>query len=389
MDTDSQFKRANSVRLGPGEFVWAAAIVLALLLGPPLALFRLRPFPTAADYRLPYEFSNDYWLVERWLGQASRSHPVVVVGDSVVWGEYAAPGEALPAQLNRVAGAQVFANLGLNGLHPLAMQGLLRHHGRDLRGTRVVLVLNLLWLSSAQHDLRAAAAEDDENGLNHPELLPQFSDVPAACRRPLEDRLETVLHRIVPFPGWVTHLENVSRRELSLALSAGLGSPAAAASPPEPAIDMPHLNLIRALLRPWPLPASQPHSDPLGWQQRGMRQVDIDWPTADESGQLPAFLDAVDLLKSRKNDVFVLVSPFNLHMLGDSSRAGYAALQQEIRRRLTAAGVASCACPAPESEEYADASHPLADGYARLARALYDEPEFRRWVAPVQRSNAQ
>ena len=47
-------------------------------------------FETGADYRIPYTLSKDYWLWQRRLKELPPAS-AVVLGDSVVWGEYVLP----------------------------------------------------------------------------------------------------------------------------------------------------------------------------------------------------------------------------------------------------------------------------------------------------------
>ena len=79
----------------------------------------------------------------------------LVFGDSFVWGQYVEEDQTLTHFLNQEAGRERFVNAGLDGLHPLAMGGLLRHHYAGMRIADVVLHLNLLWMSSPQADLQA------------------------------------------------------------------------------------------------------------------------------------------------------------------------------------------------------------------------------------------
>ena len=54
-----------------------------------------------------------------------------MLGDSVVWGEYVAPDGTLSHFLNQEAEAtNRFVNLGLNGLFPLAQEGLVDYYGK-------------------------------------------------------------------------------------------------------------------------------------------------------------------------------------------------------------------------------------------------------------------
>lgn len=383
--TESQgFRWANAFRFSPREAAWTAVGILALLVAGPCVLWRVLPLRADTDYRVPYELSSDYWHVSLWLREASGSHGVLAVGDSLVWGEYVAPAETLSARLNLLAGPGVFANLGLNGLHPMAMHGLLRHHGRSVRQTNVLLVLNLLWLSSPEHDLRVGGGEDDADRLNHPELMPQFIGTVPGYRPSLERRLTALARRLLPFLHWAENLRALDEHYGARARAPERASLSGGRRPGgrghEPQIHMPGFNPLRALTCAPPQPGAEPHGSPVDWKRRGIREAGIAWPDAGESVQLRGFLSTLDLLRSRGNRVFVLVSPFNPYILQRPSREAYHGLVAQVERRLADAAVPHFSCPAPASEQYADASHPLADGYERVARELYEHAGFREWL---------
>src|SRR5947207_1553612 len=86
---------------------------------------RLNP---ACDYRIPYPLSGDYWLYQ-WRLEQIRPSSVPVLGDSVIWGEYVRPDGTLTHFLNRESGQpDRFVNIGVNGVFPLAMEGLIREY---------------------------------------------------------------------------------------------------------------------------------------------------------------------------------------------------------------------------------------------------------------------
>jgi len=76
-------------------------VICALVL--PRAWKRFEVFQPGPDYRIPYALSKDYWLYERRLDLAARPDRVMVVGDSVVWGEYVRPDGTLTHFLNQHA----------------------------------------------------------------------------------------------------------------------------------------------------------------------------------------------------------------------------------------------------------------------------------------------
>ena len=162
-------------------------------------------FDTGADYRIPYQLSNDYWLFDWRLQKTADTKPIVVLGDSVVWGEYVKSDGTLPHFLSQQAGQpDRFVNAGVNGLFPLALEGLVRHYGTSLRDRKVIVVCNLLWLTSPKADMQAKGAEN----INHASLLPQFSPRIPAYQADTNERLGAVIGRNVAFLGWVNHLQD-------------------------------------------------------------------------------------------------------------------------------------------------------------------------------------
>jgi hypothetical protein len=95
--------------------------------------------------------------------------------------------------------------------------------------------------------------------------------------------------------------------------------------------------------------------------------------------QWAAFQRTVGLLRARGNEVLVLVGPFNEHMLTVDNRVVYQQVRAGIVEWLRAQQVPYVA-PAPlPSELYADASHPLTEGYRLLAEQLFQDGTFQAW----------
>src|SRR2546426_10985506 len=109
----------NEVRLNAGQWLAAAGIIAVVVLLTPRLWTHIERFDTGPDYRIPYDLSKDYWLYSRRMRQVSAPDQIIVLGDSVIWGEYVAPDGTLSHFLNREAGtSERFINGGLNGLFP-------------------------------------------------------------------------------------------------------------------------------------------------------------------------------------------------------------------------------------------------------------------------------
>jgi hypothetical protein len=100
----------------------------------------------------------------------------------------------------------------------------------------------------------------------------------------------------------------------------------------------------------------------------------------EESLQWAAFQRLVTLLQSRGTDVLVLLGPFNEHIMAQENRPAFRRLRDSMAAWFTAQRVI---CVVPEtlpSALYADASHPLTEGYQLLAERLRGDSGFQKWL---------
>jgi hypothetical protein len=318
---------------------------------------RLEPLPDQADYRMPHELGNDYWLYERCAAAAARQADTVLLGDSVVWGEYVTRQETLSHDLNELAGRQRCANLGLDGAHPLALTGLVEHYAGSVTGKNVVLQCNPLWLSSPRADLQDERATD----FNHPRLVPQFVPRLPGYKEDCSPRLGILVEQRVPFSGWTTHLQQAYYDRSGV---------------PDWTLEHPYDNPLRPLTRGLPSADDPLRHVPQPWYKSGISQQDYPWVEPERSLQWHAFQRVVEVLRRRNNRVFVLVGPFNEHLLTSQSRRRYQSVKDTIAAWLRANEIPHLVPELLPSEQYGDASHPLAAGYAELARQLQEDPFF-------------
>ncbi len=365
---------SNEVRLTLRQWGAAALIAAAVLTLAPLIWRRIEPLTPGADYRLPYRLGNDYWLYARACRLlCTAPDPIPVFGDSVVWGHYVSNDRTLTHYLNaEFAGKARFLNLGVDGIHPAALDGLITHYARPVRRRRVLLHCNLLWMSSPRQDLRTRK----EFAFNHPDLVPQFFPRIPCYRRPLSERLGTVIDRNLPAAGWVKHLRIAyfDGRDL-----------------PSWTLEHPYADPFARFARPLPAPAEPPSPRPpaKSWTERGLARFDAPWVDLRTSIQWQAFKRAVHRLRSRGNRVFVILGPFNEHMLTPDSWARYLTCRQTVLAWLEARRIPHAAPQPLPGRDYADASHPLAPGYALLAKRLALNPVFRRFLGLPQKPNPE
>ena len=67
-----------------------------------------------------------------------------------------------------------------------------------------------------------------------------------------------------------------------------------------------------------------------------------------------------------------MVGPFNEHMLNESSMATYNKIKSKIKSELQRENIPYYIVKQLPSRLYADASHPLAEGYAMIAKQLLE-----------------
>ena len=336
------------------------AVALLLVLFSPVWGW-LEGFEPSADYRFPYEISNDYWMFRRWCGRAAREHEHLVLGDSVVWGQYVSKDETLTHFLNGRGGGEAFANLGVDGMHPAAMTGLVRYHARRVRKKKVMLNLNLLWMSSPRQDLQG----DEEFRFNHPWLVPQV--VPdLACYEPsFSEVMSVMMDRHVAFFGCMNHIAATYLENMTVDVWT---------------IEYPYGNPVGALGAELPGATAGPKSRPVSWRKRGMAERDLDWVPLDRSFQWRSFKEVLGMLRARKNDVFVLFISINPYMQTRESLERYNGLKERAEAWLAEEDVPHYSVSDLPSEQYADASHPLRDGYEMIARGLFEDGGFREWM---------
>jgi hypothetical protein len=357
---------ANEVRLSPRQWLAALAILCALCYLIPAFWERIEPLGAEPDYRVPYRLGNDYWVFSCSCRRACSADQTLVLGDSVVWGHYVGRRQTLSHCLNELAGREHYANLGVDGIHPVALSGLVEYYGRGIRAKNVILHCNLLWMSSPRADLQ----EESEAAFNHPELVPQFFPAIPSYREPISNRLGIAVGRHLTLFGWANHLriayfedEPELRRWTDFRtwiIAHPYDSPAGTVTLELPSPDEP----------PSPKPVAEP------WTHQGIVPRGFSWVELETSLQWRFFQRTVEILRARGNRVFVLVGPFNEHMLTPESLKVYKSRLRDVEAWLQQNQVAYYVAAALPSEDYADASHPLAEGYRRLAERLCAHPSF-------------
>jgi len=355
---------SHEIRLSGSQWLIALLLVMLIMWAMPHIWKQIEGFTPDADYRLPYELSHDYWLFERYARWAAQEHEVLILGDSVVWGHYVSPEGSLSHHLNDLTNTRGFANMGIDGIHPVALAGLVKYYGQAISNKKVLLCFNPLWMTSKKHDLQT----EKEFSFNHPRLVPQFVPRITCYANPLSNRIGIALERQSNFLSWITHLKTAYFENSDL-LSWTLEHPYAS---PLPALarDLAQPQTTKQVVAPW--------------SSQGMRKQDFPWVDIETSLQWRFFRQTVKTLQERENQVFVLFGPFNEHMMQGQSMATYRALQEGAKTWLGNNNVAFDMPASLPSEYYADASHPLSTGYQLVARGLLENESFETLTWMVQ-----
>lgn len=357
---------SNDLQLSGRQWIVTGIIILAIFCLIPAVWERVETFEPGRDYRIPYSLGDDYWMYNRYCRMVCSQNKSLVIGDSVMWGHYVTKQQTLSHYLNELAGDDRFANLSIDGIHPAAMAGLIEYYGRAISGKNVILHCNLLWMSSRKHDLRT----EKEFSFNHPKLVPQFFPRIPCYTESYSSRIAIVIERYLPLYSWANHLRVAYFQDTDV---------------PTWTIEHPYKNPIRAITLELPSPEELPSPKPVAepWAEKRMAKFSPAWVGLETSFQWRSFRRTVKILKRRGNRVFVLVGPFNEHMLKEESLEIYKKMKDEVETWLRENKVPHYVPSALPSECFADASHPLSEGYAMLAKQLFENSSLFRF-GPLQ-----
>ena len=344
---------SNAIRLSLREWIIVAVIIAALAIALPPIWQGLEDFSPSADYRIPYDYSEDYWLFKQYSRSVCNKDKVLVIGDSVIWGHYVDRDQTLSHFLNDQSGDERFVNLGLDGSHPMALLGLIQHYGKAIKEEKVILHMNLLWLSSQEADLQT----EKEFPFNHPRLVPQFKPRIPCYVESASTRIGIILERHSPIMQLVRHLQVQHFANTNLPLWT---------------VENPYSNpLGRISIKPSGL-SEETDPDSRSRTVKNQVQQSLPWVEFETSLQWWAFQRILELLESRDNDVFVIVGPLNEHVLSSDNIKKYRDLLKKAESRLMEMDVSHSLLPLLPQHLYADTSHPLPKGYQLLAEYIWN-----------------
>lgn len=386
IDSQEEFAFATNFRLSLRHWLAVLVILFVILGATTYGWSRIEKIPFGKDFRIPAKLKGDYWLFSKWSEYAVKHSSVLIMGDSVPWGQFVKSKQTLASCFTQQNHQKVsFANLGIGGVHPVALVGLLKYHGAAIHNTKVLLYWNLVWMRSDKMDLRQ---KKEFANLNHPRLLSQ-TDFSITCyQADFETRCTRWLDQHSSLTSLINHLRMnyYGNNDLqSWMLEHPYRCPFSVINfkVDAPFLANPHAKDIERARQAAP----DDQRNPLNWQRRlvdgrGYRLKDFPWVAPKDSRQWTAFLQSVKLLKQRGNQVFVLIGPLNANMLKSrENRELYASIRTKADKILTRQQVGHILVPALASDLFADLSHPLAKGYSLIARQALKNKSFQQWLS--------
>jgi len=308
------------------------------------------------DYRIPYSMGENYFLYSRYSKQIASGKSIPLIGDSVIWGHYTDSENTISAYLNKLNNNTRFSNMGLDGIHPAAMNGLVNYYTSDLKNKKIIVGVNLLWMSSPRHDLSGEVNSE----INHRSLLPQISTKIPSYHPSFEERLSAVISRSVLFFSWIDHIRLTRFAEKSFYLWT---------------IDNPGERIINYFSH-----IENEFKAPNGIDPDKMQEQNIEWVSTEKSLQWRFMIETLLSLKKNGNKVAALITPFNTYMMTESSRKQYYSILAEMERVLRENGITPVIPSTPEKKYFADSSHPTAAGYKLIAENIMKNREFVEFI---------
>ena len=344
---------ASAARQCLGIVLFVVGVAIAL----PRASDAHREFTLTPDNRMPRESSEDYWFMNATAGLAAEEHDALVLairssGASSSIGTRRCP---TTSTSKRVSSPSPTSG---STAPSLALEGLVEHYAGGIAGKKVLLQCNPLWLSSLKTDLQHPDAE-----VNHARLVPQFVPRIPAYKDEISPRLGVLVNG-----SWPSTSGRTICSKRTTGLTGRTTSPAGRWTP--------YANPLAPLQSPLPVPDDKAREDSGPWKKRGVMEQDYDWIDMDKSLQWPAFQRVADLAAARQPGVRRRRPLQRTH--ADAREPGSLREGQEHDRGLLKANdIAHAVPPALASEQYADASHPIAAGYEVMAEELWDAAFFR------------
>lgn len=362
---------SNAFLLSGKEWLVTIGIFLVLTIGVYTQWPKWERLTAGPDYRSTcWEARmSDYYAFSQWISHARDHYKILLIGDSVIWGQEVDNDQTISHFINGQLGGEMVANAGMDGLTPAALEGIVKHYGKGLHDTHAIVELNPLWMSSPKRDLRT------DWKFHHPRLVHQF-DRRISYYKDVNERLGYAIEHALRIPPFVRHLMVSYYDNKSVASWL---------------IENPYRNPFAAITFHTPPLMREKQGRGTDWQSRiknPAKWKPVDDPFIDPAAsiQFEGFLTALDVLKKRNVSTFVLLGPYNTWNLTPESKARLFAMLDTIGATLTERGIPyfDATRDLIPSGGYGDQCHALADGHALLAAALANDPGFKTWVDGIK-----
>jgi hypothetical protein len=232
-------------------------------------------------------------------------------------------------------------------------------------------------MTSPKADLSTAKEEQ----FNHASLVPQLYPRIPCYRADANDRLSNLIGRNASFLSWVGHLQQAYFDQKSIpvwTLADDGGNPPQYPNAWKDPLSQIKLHVPSApAVDPERGPASPRHKP---WSTSGQGTTRFEWVGLDRSLQWRAFQRVLATLREKGNDVLVVLGPFNEHMLAEDNRAEFVTIRNGIAEWLRQNHIPAVIPETLPSALYADASHPLTEGYELLAKKVSEDSTFQNWL---------
>ena len=359
---------SNSMLLTFKEWFIIVILLFAVSITVYFGWYYWERFEPGKDYRNTCwaERMSDYWAYTRWCRYAREHFDVLLMGDSVIWGQEVRYDQTISHYLNEFLGEEVIVNLGIDGLHMAGINGIVTHYGRYLQDTGIILQFNPLWMSSERRDLRG----EGKISYHHPRLIPQLSPR-INYNQELPVRLGYLFDHFFRLSVFVRHImvnyfENKS-------ISSWM-------------IDNPYSCPFDQITFEATPVMEEKQGKGLDWEEKGYKQSKAPFVPIKESIQWKLYIKALKKLEKRNVKIFILIGPYNSHMHTTESREKLRAMLNEVKAALDEMGYLyfdSVENNLP-SKTFADSCHLLAEGHSILAQRLLNDPGFHWWLNSIR-----
>lgn len=316
------------------------------------------------------ELQSDYWAYMRWCRYARGHYDIMLLGDSVIWGQEVPSNETISHYMNQYLGKDMVANLGNDGLFMAGIRGVVKYYGDYLGDTNIIVEFNPLWMTNPTRDLHGPK----KSQYHHPRLIPQF-DSRINYYHDLNTRMGYQMEhyfRVFPF---VRHL--MANYYNNTSISGWM-------------VEHPYSDPFSAITFKAAPVMAESQGQGIDWEAKKMKIADEPFIDPAESIQFECFLDALSMLEKKHTRVFVLIGPYNTYYLTPESRQRCFDMIANVKKVFDEKGIPyfdSLAIGIP-GNTFGDSCHLLKDGHDYLAREFVNDPSFRKWVGDIAGQSA-